>query len=51
MMVVAASTLEELGRIPRSDEGYQVDALSALREHGAGMFVSRVVACQGWHIY
>jgi hypothetical protein len=37
MTVVSATTLEELGRIPRSNEGYQVDALSALRAHGPGI--------------
>ena len=37
MRVLPASTLESLGRIPRSDEGYQVDALEAVRQNGSGL--------------
>ena len=35
MRVVAHSTLRELGRIPRSHEGHQEDAIAALRRCGA----------------
>jgi hypothetical protein len=36
MRVVAQSTLRELGRIPRSHEGHQEDAIAAVRRCGAG---------------
>ena len=38
MRVVANATLEKLGRIPRSHEGYQVDALEAVERLG-GTFI------------
>ena len=38
MRVVAHSTLKELGRIPRSHEGHQEDAIAAVLRSGAGVF-------------
>ena len=38
MRVVAHSTLKELGRIPRSHEGHQEDAIAAVRRCGADRF-------------
>ena len=35
MKVISASTLAQLGRIPRSTEGHAVDAIDAVRKHGA----------------
>ena len=36
MRLVPQSKLEELGRIPRSNENFQVDALEAVKRLGAG---------------
>ena len=38
MRVVAHSTLKELGRIPRSHEGHQEDAIAAVRRCGADRY-------------
>ena len=35
MKVISASTIEQLGRIPRSTEGHAIDAIDAVRKHGA----------------
>ena len=41
MRVVAHSTLQELGRIPRSHEGHQEDAIAAVRRCGAQFGINR----------
>ena len=41
MRVVAHSTLKELGRIPRSHEGHQEDAIAAVRRCGAEVGTNR----------
>ena len=41
MRVVAHSTLRELGRIPRSHEGHQEDAIAAVRRCGADVILNR----------
>ena len=35
MKVISASTIEQLGRIPRSNEGHAINAIDAVRKHGA----------------
>ena len=37
MRVVAQSTLEQLGRLPRSNEGIQVDALAGMQKRGSAV--------------
>ena len=38
MKVISARTIEQLGRIPRSTEGYAVNAIDAVRRHGVDEF-------------
>ena len=53
MRVISLSKLKELGRIPRSNEGYQTDFINELKKHGKG-FINRpkavlVFFSHRWH--